>query len=87
MKITSALTKIPWFKILRYLPGIIGISGELLQAGRESEQADAIKRIENQQKVIADSIPVLESRIRLVFWIAVAALTIALAALVVALVK
>ncbi len=87
MKIFASLAKIPWKNLLRLLPGVLGIAGELMSAQRESAQTDRLKRIEERLDSAIEAVSVLEKRIRLVFWISGAAFTVAAAALLIALIR
>jgi hypothetical protein len=87
MGMIAALSKVPWRKIIRYLPGTLGIAGEIISHREEKTQAMNLKQVEAQQKNLADLVGHLESQIILVFWIAVAGLVLAFAALIVAMLK
>jgi hypothetical protein len=87
MGITTVLAKIPWRRIFRYLPGAIGIAGELMTRRADKAQTDALKRLEEQQMDMADALELIASRLKFVFWVAVAALVSAVAALVVSLLR
>ncbi len=82
MGITTVLAKIPW-RIFRYLPGAIGIAGELMTRRADKVQTDALKRLEEQQMDMANALDLIISRLKFVFWVAVAALVSAVTALVV----
>ena len=59
MGITTVLAKIPWRRILRfYLPGAIGIAGELMTRRVSKEQTDALKRFEERQMDMANALEI-----------------------------
>jgi hypothetical protein len=87
MKIAATLAKLPWNRVLRFLPGVIGIAGEIAARRTELAQADSLKRLEELQHNLEQDVEVLLSRLKVVFWIAAAALAIAVAALVLVLAR
>jgi hypothetical protein len=87
MGITTALAKIPWKRIFRYLPGAIGIAGELMNRSADRSRTDGLKRLEERQKGMTDALELISARLKFVFWVAVAALVAAVAALVVSLLR
>jgi hypothetical protein len=87
MGITTVLAKIPWRRIFRYLPGAIGIAGELMNRRADKTQTDALKRLEEQQMDMADALELITSRLKFLFWVAVTALVSAVTALVVSLLR
>jgi hypothetical protein len=54
---------------------------------QERERAEALQRIEARQEEIVRSLAALEGRVRLIFWIAVIALVVALAGFVLGVLK
>ncbi len=74
-----------WFRLARYLPGIIGAASTLVNQRREEEQARAVRRVEEQQQDAVKELAILEARIRTLRWIAGLALAAALGALAIAL--
>jgi hypothetical protein len=87
MKITAALTKIPWKKLFRFLPLAIGIAGEYAVRSEEEKKADALQWVEEQQQELKKAVELLTSRIKLLFWVVGAALVSSIAALIIALVR
>ena len=87
MKIAAALAKFPWKHVVRFLPGVIGIAEEIATRRAELEKADSLKRVEGLQHELERSVEVLSSRLKALFWIAAAALAIAVAALVIVLAR
>lgn len=87
MWITAILTKIPWKNLLRFFPGIIGIAGELAIRSAEKKQANDVQRLEERQQVMEKAVELLASRLKLLLWIAGAALVLAASALIVALAR
>jgi hypothetical protein len=87
MKIAPALAKIPWKFVFRYLPGIIGIAGGLTSQRVEQGQAENLKRIEGRQHDLERGVETLSSRLKVLLWIATAALIFAVVALVIALAR
>jgi len=87
MGITIVLAKIPWRRIFRYLPGAVGIAGELMTRSADKVHTDALKRIEEQQMDMENALEVIIARLKIVFWVAAAALVAAAASLVVSLLR
>jgi hypothetical protein len=88
MKIAPAQAKFPWKYVLRILPGILGIAGGFASQHRvEQGRVDNLKRIEDQQRDLGKEVEMLASRLKVLFWIATAALAVAIAALAFALIR
>lgn len=87
MGITTVIARIPWGRIFRYLPGAIGIAGELMTRRVDKAQTDVLKRLEEQQIDTANALELIIARLKFVFWVAFAALVAAVAALVVSLLR
>jgi hypothetical protein len=85
MGVIAALSKVPWKKIIRYLPGTLGIASEIISRREEKTQVVNLRLLESQQKNLADTVSHLESQMIIVFWAAIAAIVLAFAALAVAL--
>ena len=85
MKITAFLAKVPWRSVARILPGVVGaVAGDVMSRRAEQEGADALKRIDERHRELNDALVLIAARLKLVVWIASAALVVAVAALVVA---
>ena len=87
MGITTVLAKFPWRRIFRYLPGAIGIAGEMMTRRADMTQTDALKRLKEQQMDIVHALELIITRLKFVFWVAIAALLAATSALVVSLLR
>jgi hypothetical protein len=87
MKITAALAKIPWKNLFRFVPGAIGIAGELVVRSAEKKQEDVLQRLEERQQELGKAVELLASRIKLLIWVAAAGLALAVAALIIALAR
>ena len=87
MKIAAAMAKIPWKKLFRFLPLATGIVGEYAVRSVEEKKADALHRVEEQQQELKNAVELLASRIKLLLWAVGAGLVIAIAALIIALVR
>ncbi|HXY53673.1 MAG TPA: hypothetical protein VEM40_03265 [Nitrospirota bacterium] len=88
MGITTVLAKVPWRRIFGfYLPGAIGIAGELMTRRASKERTDAMKRLEDQQMDIENALGIVLARQKFVFWVAATALVASAAALVISLLK
>jgi hypothetical protein len=85
MGVMTALVKIPWKKIIRYLPGTLHIASEIINHREERTQLVNLKQLEANLKNLEDVLGRLEYQMIFVFWVAIAALILALAALAVAL--
>jgi acetylornithine/succinyldiaminopimelate/putrescine aminotransferase len=87
VKVTAVLAKIPWKNLFRFLPLAIGIAGEYAARSVEEKKADALQRVEEQQQELKKALERLASRIKLLLWVVGAGLVIAIAALIIALVR
>ncbi len=87
MGITTVLAKIPWRRIFRYLPGAIGVAGELMTRRADTAQTDALNLLKEQQMDIMHALEIIIARLKFVSWIAIAALAAATAALAVSLLR
>jgi hypothetical protein len=87
MGIIRVLAKVPWRRMFRYLPGAIGIAGELMTQRADKAQTDVLKRLEEQQMDMANALELIAVRLKFVFWVAIVALVAAAAALVVSMLR
>jgi hypothetical protein len=87
MTIASVLKKVPWKKVVRVIPGALGIAGEYAVRNVEKKKVDALQRIEEQQSGLERSVSMIAHRVKILMWVAAATLVISLAALIIALVR
>jgi hypothetical protein len=87
MNIAAVLKKVPWKKVVRVIPGALGIAGEYAVRNAEKKKVDALQRIEERQSELEKSVGMLAERVTVLIWAAAAMLVISLAALIIALVR